>query len=82
MGAINLGGYTQAVRALGAGNLLKDLSAVRAPTLVAVGALDRVTMPEYVRLAYDCLLTPFEFSILPTRVTRCPRSSRKCWRDF
>lgn len=64
MSAINLGGYTQAVRALGAANLLADLKIVRAPTLVAVGENDRVTTPEYVRPAYECLLNPAEFRLV------------------
>jgi pimeloyl-ACP methyl ester carboxylesterase len=38
-------GYAQAVRALGAGDLLADAARIAAPTLVAVGAEDVVTPP-------------------------------------
>ena len=45
MGAVNPAGYIQAVRALGAGQLLADAAAIRAPAVVAVGTRDQITPP-------------------------------------
>jgi pimeloyl-ACP methyl ester carboxylesterase len=52
MAALNPPGYAQAVRALGAGDLLADIACVTAPTLVAVGEQDVVTPPDNARSAY------------------------------
>ncbi len=48
-------GYAQAVRALGAGDLLADAARIAAPALVAVGAEDTVTPPAGARLAFAAL---------------------------
>ena len=45
MAAVRPAGYAQAVRALGAGDLLADAARIAAPALVAVGAQDVVTPP-------------------------------------
>jgi pimeloyl-ACP methyl ester carboxylesterase len=45
MAAVHPAGYIQAVHALGAGRLLSDAKLIGVPTLVAVGALDRITPP-------------------------------------
>lgn len=55
MAAVNPPGYAQAVRALGAGDLLADAAQIAAPTLVAVGAEDVVTPPANARSTYDAL---------------------------
>ncbi len=55
MAAVNPAGYAQAVRALGAGDLLADAARIDAPTLVAVGAQDVITPPANARAAYDAL---------------------------
>lgn len=55
MAAVNPDGYVQAVRALGAGDLLADAARIAAPTLVAVGAKDVVTPPANARAAYAAL---------------------------
>jgi pimeloyl-ACP methyl ester carboxylesterase len=52
MTALNLTGYAQAVQALGAGDLVADITRITAPTLVAVGTEDVVTPPENARTAY------------------------------
>lgn len=55
MAAVNVPGYVQAVRALGAGDLLTDCSAITAPALVAVGAEDAVTPPANARAVFSAL---------------------------
>jgi pimeloyl-ACP methyl ester carboxylesterase len=55
MGSVNPDGYVQAVRALGAGDLLADAARIAAPTLVAVGAEDVITPPTNARSAYAAL---------------------------
>lgn len=55
MAAVNPGGYVQAVRALGAGDLLADTARIAAPTMVAVGAEDLITPPANARSAYAAL---------------------------
>jgi pimeloyl-ACP methyl ester carboxylesterase len=52
MAQVDPAGYAQAVRALGAGHLLADASAIAAPTLVAVGAADVITPPENARAVH------------------------------
>lgn len=55
MRAVNPGGYIQAVRALGAGDLLADAKGITVPALVAVGAQDLVTPPANARAVYQAL---------------------------
>ncbi len=55
MAAVNPNGYMQAVRALGAGDLLADCSLIAAPALVAVGAEDTVTPPANARAVFCAL---------------------------
>jgi pimeloyl-ACP methyl ester carboxylesterase len=55
MAAVNPGGYAQAVRALGAGDLLADAARITAPSIVAVGAEDVVTPPANARGAHEAL---------------------------
>ena len=45
MGSVHTAGYAQAVRSLGAGDLLADAAPIATPALVAVGAEDFVTPP-------------------------------------
>jgi pimeloyl-ACP methyl ester carboxylesterase len=45
MAAVNPGGYAQAVRALGAGDLLRNAERIGTPTQVAIGTQDVVTPP-------------------------------------
>jgi len=46
MGSVNPPGYIQAVRALGAGQLLVDAASIRTPAMVAVGTRDQITPPK------------------------------------
>lgn len=55
MAAVNPPGYIQAVRALGAGDLVADAARISAPTLVAVGANDVITPPANARIAHAAL---------------------------
>jgi pimeloyl-ACP methyl ester carboxylesterase len=55
MAAVNVPGYVQAVRALGAGDLLAACRAITAPALVAVGAEDTVTPPANARAVFSAL---------------------------
>jgi pimeloyl-ACP methyl ester carboxylesterase len=55
MSEVNPAGYIQAARALGAGDLLTDVSHIAVPTLVAVGAEDVVTPPANARTVYEAL---------------------------
>ena len=61
MAAVNVSGYAQAVRALGAGDLLADCSAIAAPALVAVGAEDTVTPPANARAVFSALARAVAF---------------------
>ncbi len=55
MGAVNPPGYIQAVRALGAGQLLADAAAIRTPAIVAVGTRDLITPPDNAHSLYAAL---------------------------
>jgi pimeloyl-ACP methyl ester carboxylesterase len=55
MSSVHTDGYIQAVRALGAGDLLSDAARIKAPALVAVGARDVITPPENARRAHRAL---------------------------
>ena len=55
MGSVNPDGYVQAVRALGAGDLLADCARIAAPVLVAVGVNDVITPPANARAAHAAL---------------------------
>lgn len=55
MAAVHAAGYAQAVRALGAGDLLADAPRILAPAIVAVGTQDVVTPPENARAACAAL---------------------------
>jgi pimeloyl-ACP methyl ester carboxylesterase len=48
-------GYDQAARLLAGGRLLDDAARIAVPTLVLVGAQDRITPPANVRRAFDAL---------------------------
>jgi pimeloyl-ACP methyl ester carboxylesterase len=50
-------GYDQAARLLAGGRLLDDAAGLEVPTLVLVGAQDRITPPANVRRAFDALRT-------------------------
>jgi len=51
MAQVNPPGYAQAVRALGAGDLLADIARITMPALVAVGSNDVITPPDNARTA-------------------------------
>ena len=55
MAAVHPQGYAQAVRALGAGDMLADLATVSAPALVAVGSKDVITPPDNAMAAREAL---------------------------
>ena len=55
MAAVHPSGYAQAVRALGAGDLLADAPRVSAPTIIAVGTQDVVTPPANAQAIFTAL---------------------------
>jgi pimeloyl-ACP methyl ester carboxylesterase len=55
MAQVRRPGYDQAARLLAGGNLLDDAGRIEVPTLVLVGAQDRVTPPANVRRVFDAL---------------------------
>jgi pimeloyl-ACP methyl ester carboxylesterase len=55
MAAVRPTGYAQAVRALGAGDIIADARRIEAPALVAVGAEDVVTPPPGARAVHAAL---------------------------
>ncbi|WP_298107854.1 alpha/beta hydrolase [Bradyrhizobium sp.] len=61
MAAVHPQGYAQAVRALGAGDMLADLDRVSAPALVAVGSKDVITPPDNAKAARDALRGTAEY---------------------
>lgn len=61
MAAVHPQGYAQAVRALGAGDMLADLAGVSVPALVAVGSKDVVTPPDQARAAHAALRGKAQF---------------------
>jgi len=65
MAAVRPRGYAQAVRALGAGDLLEVAPAIAAPTLVVVGAQDTTTPPQNARRLYEALAHPAPFRLVP-----------------
>lgn len=65
MAAVNKAGYAQAVRALGAGDLIADLRRIPAPTLIAVGAEDVITPPANAHLAFTALANPANYFEVP-----------------
>jgi pimeloyl-ACP methyl ester carboxylesterase len=58
MGSVNPPGYIQAVRALGAGQLLTDAASIRTPAIVAVGTRDLITPPANAHSLYAALANP------------------------
>lgn len=65
MAAVNPAGYAQAVRALGAGDLIGDASQIVAPTIVAVGAQDVVTPPANARALHAALPHAVDYREIP-----------------
>jgi pimeloyl-ACP methyl ester carboxylesterase len=65
MSAVNPSGYAQAVRALGAGDLLADAENIKSPALVAVGNRDLITPPDNARAAHAALRGATEFHEIP-----------------
>jgi len=65
MAAVNPAGYAQAVRALGAGDLLADAPGLAMPTLVATGIEDVVTPPDNARRLHAALPNPIRLAELP-----------------
>ncbi|WP_338664567.1 alpha/beta fold hydrolase [Pararoseomonas sp. SCSIO 73927] len=65
MAAVNPSGYAQAVRALGAGDLLADAPRLAMPVLVATGLEDVVTPPDNARRLFAALANPIRLAELP-----------------
>lgn len=65
MAAVNPAGYAQAVRALGAGNLLADAARIALPAHVAIGAEDLVTPPDNARALHAALPSPGPLTLIP-----------------
>jgi pimeloyl-ACP methyl ester carboxylesterase len=65
MARVNLAGYAQAVRALGAGDLLADAARIGRTALVAVGAHDAVTPPHNARALHAALPAGSTLHIVP-----------------
>ncbi|WP_458098280.1 alpha/beta fold hydrolase [Roseomonas sp. WA12] len=65
MAAVNPSGYAQAVRALGAGELLADAPRLVMPVLVATGLEDVVTPPDNARRLFAALPHPTRLAELP-----------------
>jgi pimeloyl-ACP methyl ester carboxylesterase len=62
MGAVNPHGYAQAVRALGAGDLLAEAAHLALPVLAVTGAEDLVTPPEGTRRLHALLPQPIRLA--------------------
>jgi pimeloyl-ACP methyl ester carboxylesterase len=65
MAAVDTAGYTQAVHALGAGDLIADAARIEAPVAVAVGAEDVITPPDNARTLRATLRHPAGFHEIP-----------------
>lgn len=65
MAAVNPGGYAQAVRALGAGDLLADASRIALPALVVSGEKDVVTPPSNAQALHAALPHPAPLVLIP-----------------
>ena len=65
MAAVNPAGYAQAVRALGAGDLLADAARIDLPALVAIGAQDVVTLPDNAHALHAALPHPGRLVLIP-----------------
>lgn len=65
MAAVNPAGYAQAVRALGAGDLLSDAARIELPALVAIGAQDVVTLPDNAHELHAALPHPGPLVLIP-----------------
>ena len=61
MAAVHPQGYAQAVRALGGGDMLADLTVVSVPAFVAVGSKDVVTPPDNAKAAHAALRGTAEY---------------------
>jgi pimeloyl-ACP methyl ester carboxylesterase len=58
MAQVRRPGYDQAARLLAGGNLIEDARRIDVPSLLMVGAQDRITPPASVRRAFDALRGP------------------------
>ena len=65
MAAVHPEGYVQACRALGAGDLVADVSQITTPTLVAVGSKDVITPPDGSRMLHGHLKNSAGFHLIP-----------------
>lgn len=65
MATVRPGGYAQAVRALGAGDLLADAARLSVPTLVATGLEDVVTPPGNARRLFAALPRALRLAEIP-----------------
>jgi pimeloyl-ACP methyl ester carboxylesterase len=75
MAAVNIAGYTQAVRALGAGTLLADAAALTQTTLVAVGAEDVVAPPANARALHAALRHALPLRLVPATGHALPQEA-------
>ena len=65
MAAVNPAGYSQAVRALAAGDLLADAARIALPAHVAIGAQDVVTPPDNAHALHAALPAPGPLILIP-----------------
>lgn len=65
MAAVTLAGYSQAVHALGRGDLLADARTLAMPVLVASGLEDVVTPPDNARRLFAALPAPLRLAEIP-----------------
>lgn len=65
MATVDTAGYTQAVHALGTGDLIADAARIEASVLVAVGAEDVITPPENARTLHAALRRSAGFHEIP-----------------
>jgi pimeloyl-ACP methyl ester carboxylesterase len=65
MALVKPDGYAQAVRALGAGDLLADAARIARPALVACGAQDVVTPPDNARSLHAALPAGSTLHMIP-----------------
>ena len=75
MAAIQMPGYGQAVRALGAGTLLADAASITVPTLVACGTEDIVTPPANAQATYDVARTKHSLTLIPNAGHALPQQA-------
>lgn len=82
MASMNPAGYAQAVRALGAGNLIADAATISAPTFVVVGSGDVITPPENARKAHAAFRHAVGYREIPGAGHACPQEAPAALADI